>query len=269
MRLLLCLVFSLVFPALAEAKNPLGVRLISEMQTVASGKTFYVGMHLNHPPDYHTYWKHPGIVGVPTTIEWELPAGVKAGEIEWPAPEAVKMANYTAQGYHGQTLLMIPISLPENLTSQSVTLHAKASWMSCASGCYPAMDVPFSITLPVASEEKIDSATQPLFEKFRSLVAKPDSKWQAKVRKEKDTIILTLKKTGEIGQISSIDQIRFFTSDGQVDSDAKQPIKILPTGEIQMQLTISEMGPKKPTSLPGVVTFRGDMFLNLEIDPEY
>ncbi|NJR41310.1 MAG: hypothetical protein HC767_00315 [Akkermansiaceae bacterium] len=109
----------------------------------------------------------------------------KTGEIEWPAPDAVKMANYTAQGYHGETLLMIPISLAPELASQSVTLHAKASWMCCADGCYPAIDIPFSITLPVAGEEKADPTTQPLFQKFRALVAKADSKWQANVKKEK------------------------------------------------------------------------------------
>ncbi|NJR41311.1 MAG: hypothetical protein HC767_00320 [Akkermansiaceae bacterium] len=77
--LLLFLAFSLISSAPAEekGKNPLEARLISEMQTIAPGKIFYVGMHLNHPTGYHTYWKHPGIVGVPTSIKWDLPAGVK------------------------------------------------------------------------------------------------------------------------------------------------------------------------------------------------
>jgi DsbC/DsbD-like thiol-disulfide interchange protein len=277
MRILLvmrfiCLLVPLFFHSFLRAeepKNPLKIRLISEMQTVAAGQTFYVGMHLNHPAGYHTYWKHPGAVGVATSIKWDLPTGVKAGEIEWPAPETAKMANYTAQGYHGETLLMIPITLPEKLTSQNITLHAKASWMCCADGCYPATDVPFSITLPLASEEKVDSAAHLLFEKFRAIVPKPDPKWQAAVRKEKDTIILTLQKPNEIGEISNMDKIRFFTTDGQVDSDAKQQVEILPSGEIQLKLPISEMASKNSTSLPGVVTFRGDMFLNVEIAPKY
>ncbi|NJR42877.1 MAG: hypothetical protein HC767_09685 [Akkermansiaceae bacterium] len=270
MRLFFLMVSLMVFACAEErVKNPLEIRLISEMRTVVAGKTFYVGMHLNHPAAHHTYWKHPGIVGVPTSITWDLPAGVKAGKIEWPVPETVKMANYTAQGYHDEVLLMIPITLSESLTNQSVTLQAKVSWMCCADGCYPAQDVPFSITLPVAKEEKADSLTQPLFEKFRAFVPKPDPKWQAAVRRENGAIHLTLIKTDGITQIPSADQIHFFTSDGQVDSDLKQHVVILPTGEIQMRLPISEMAPKHPTSLPGVVRFQGDRLFNLEIAPKY
>ncbi|NJR41309.1 MAG: hypothetical protein HC767_00310 [Akkermansiaceae bacterium] len=88
-------------------------------------------------------------------------------------------------------------------------------------------------------------------------------------KKGKGTILLTLKKPSEVAQIPNTDQIRFFTGDGQVDSNAKQQIKILPTGEIQILLTVSEMAPKDRTNLPGVVTFRGDLFLNLEIAPSY
>ena len=38
---------------------------------------------------WHTYWQNPGDSGLPTTLEWKLPAGVEAGPIEWPAPRVL------------------------------------------------------------------------------------------------------------------------------------------------------------------------------------
>ena len=40
---------------------------------VQPGQAITVGLFIQHVPEYHTYWKAPGIVGVPTTINWKLP----------------------------------------------------------------------------------------------------------------------------------------------------------------------------------------------------
>ena len=72
-------------PALAE-ENPLSVELISEAKAIVPGETFNVGLYLKPPSGFHTYWKHPGIVGVATSVEWTLPPGCSAGEIPGPAP---------------------------------------------------------------------------------------------------------------------------------------------------------------------------------------
>lgn len=274
---LIALFSALFVPALLHAQNegnPLEVRLVSETRSISAGKTLSLGLHLRHPAGSHSYWKHPGIVGLPTTVEWELPAGFKAGEIQWPAPAVVMMACYETQGYEGETLLMIPITVPEGLTVKSATLTAKVSWMCCGKTCMPAMKVPFSITLPVADSAEPDPSTQPMFAKFRPLVPVSDPAWKAGVARSEGNIVLTLKPSAQNPAAKDPAGIRFFTADGQVNSNEKQKTDILPDGTIRMRLALSEHAPKNPATLPGVVVFpagwqSGGQPMRLEINPAY
>ncbi|MGE5150002.1 MAG: protein-disulfide reductase DsbD domain-containing protein, partial [Rhodospirillaceae bacterium] len=60
--------------------------LVSEVSEVKAGEPFWVGLHFAILPKWHTYWKNPGDSGLPTEINWKLPAGAKADPIVWPAP---------------------------------------------------------------------------------------------------------------------------------------------------------------------------------------
>ncbi len=249
----------LAVSCLAAEKNPLEVRLVSEVTAVSPGATFHVGLHLKHPEGYHSYWKHPGIVGLPTSVEWTLPEGFEAGEIQWPAPETVKMAKYTAQGYRGEVLLIVPMKAAESVDGDEVTLNAEISWMCCSRACSPAHAVPFSISLPVAEEAGLDEKTAPMFGESRASVAKPDERWEAKAVREGDAIVLEMKPRDASAKrgAEELGELRFFTLDGQVDSDGEQRVEVRGDGSIRWELTWSEYGPENPEALPGVVRAAG------------
>ena len=253
MMRLLAAALMLVLPALAE--NPLSVALVSEAKAIAPGKTFMVGLHLQPPAGFHTYWKHPGIVGLATSVEWSLPPGFTAGEILWPAPESVKMARYTAQGYPGETLLMVPVTVPSDLTKGSVELTARVSWMCCGSQCHPAAKVPFTITLPVADTVEADPAAGPLFEKFRARLPAAEPAWSSHVERDDKRIVLTLKSADPAltRDVNDLGALRFFTADGQVDSDGEQKITIGPGQTVRLELPVSASGPAAAQGLPGVL----------------
>lgn len=265
----------LLFPCLSRAdtaENPMEISLISELRSVSAGKPFFVGLHLKHPPGTHTYWKNPGIVGVATSVDWELPPGFIAGEIRWPVPKVVKMAGHDAQGYEGEALLMIRITPPEVITESSVKITAKASWMCCGKTCHPANKMPFSIMLPVGAAEEADPSAGLLFEKFRRLVPKAESGWkEISAKRDGGKIILTLDPIyRQSDPILNPSDIRFFTADGQVNSDRKQEVRMLAEGVIVMTLDVSETAPKHAVSLPGVVVIpTGKTQRLIEIDPRY
>lgn len=272
---LIGLLTALLIPSLlcaVEAGNPLKIELISETLSIAAGKTFHLGLHLTHPTGSHTYWKQAGIVGLATTVEWEMPPGFTADEIQWPAPQIVKMAGHVAQGYENETLLMIPITPPEKWTDPTVTLTAKVSWMCCGKTCHPAAQVPFSITLPVGNAEP-DPAKQPLFDRFRKMIPRPPHGWtQVSVKRETGRMILTL--VPELRQRNPFwnedTPVRFFTLDGQVDTDRKQETRTSEDGTIVITLIASEAGPKAPASLPGVVEIpTGKTPRWIEVNPAY
>src|SRR5262249_13582465 len=62
-------------------------RLLAETDTVTTGRTLWLDLHLDIKPGWHVYWRNPGDSGLPTAITWQLPAGFGAGEIAWPVPE--------------------------------------------------------------------------------------------------------------------------------------------------------------------------------------
>ena len=58
--------------------------LILPAASARPGDTITAGVRLQMDKGWHTYWKNSGASGKPTEIDWQLPPGVTAGEIEWP-----------------------------------------------------------------------------------------------------------------------------------------------------------------------------------------
>ena len=64
-----------------------------------------------HQPHWHTYWKNAGDSGLPTKLEWTLPAGVTAGDIAWPAPQKIAIGTLANFGFEGTVLLPVPLTI--------------------------------------------------------------------------------------------------------------------------------------------------------------
>ncbi|MDP3785782.1 MAG: protein-disulfide reductase DsbD family protein, partial [Undibacterium sp.] len=85
--------------------------LVHAPQGVSPGQPVWVGLQLAHQPEWHTYWKNSGDSGLPTSIQWELPEGVTAGEIAWPLPKKFPIGNLANYGYEGTVLLPVRLSI--------------------------------------------------------------------------------------------------------------------------------------------------------------
>ncbi len=230
--------------------QPLDVTLVSEVTSIKPGSPFYVGLQLKHAPGYHTYWKFPGIVGVPTGIEWQLPPGFKADEIEWPEPQRVMMYQIKAQGYEGDVLLPVKITPPKDLPAGSkVVLQGKAGWMCCGRECNPDFK-DLSITLPVSDEAPhMDEAQHLKFEQARKATPRPLAGWKIS-SKRKDGIVelkLIAQSVEAKAQATNIKGIIFFTDDGLINADKDQDLAKPTGGVIEMKLVISEYA-EKPES---------------------
>jgi thiol:disulfide interchange protein DsbD len=129
--------------------------LIAEPAAIVPGKPFRVALRLRHDAHWHTYWRNPGDAGLPTTLAWTLPAGFRAGEIEWPYPERLQRGPLASFGYTGEVLLTVPIYPPRTLPA-TTTLQAVARWLECDDNCIPqqaalALTLPAAGTAPVAA----------------------------------------------------------------------------------------------------------------------
>ena len=106
---------------------------------LVSGQSAWLGLSLQHQPEWHTYWKNPGDSGLPTQLEWALPPGLTTGPVAWPLPRKLPVADMTNYGFEGQALLVVPLTVgPQfNAGASSVDVQLKASWLVCRQECIP------------------------------------------------------------------------------------------------------------------------------------
>ncbi|MEM7146745.1 MAG: protein-disulfide reductase DsbD domain-containing protein [Verrucomicrobiota bacterium] len=238
-----------------EEGAPVSFELVSEDLAVRPGEVFTVGVRLGHDPGWHTYWKNPGIVGVATSIEWDLPEGFEAGEIQWPQPEVVKMAQMDAYGYEGDTVLLVDVKAPADLGGRaSVDLKAKVIYMACASSCHPGF-TDLELSLPVGSggERRFDESVHRIFEEARASYAEDaGDEWSLGTRKADGVIRLDVELgAGDVPV--EWDGVYFFDESGWVDSSQKQ---VLERGEgdgFVMELSEAEWGDRDEEVLEGIL----------------
>lgn len=124
-------------------------RLIAEAASVRPGQTVMVAVTFEIAPEWYMYWPGQNDSGVPTTLEWTLPAGVKVGEVRWPAPERkVLDGDLLDYVFHKRLTLAAPITVPTDAKG-TVKIECEAEWLVCKDACLPGK-ARLTLELPVA-----------------------------------------------------------------------------------------------------------------------
>src|SRR6185503_7186297 len=91
-------------------------------------------------------------------IDWQLPEGFTAGEIQWPVPEKNKLEDINTYVFENEVALLVPISIPANAVAGTQTLKAKVSWLECEVSCIPGKaDVAAALTVGPNSQSSPDA----------------------------------------------------------------------------------------------------------------
>ena len=154
-----------------EGRELVQASLLADVNAVVPGKSFTVGLLLRMVPHWHTYWKFPGDAGLPTEMKWNLPAGWKVGEIQWPIPlRLAEPGGIEIYGYHDEVLLLQEVTPPTSLTESTVQLGGEASWLVCEKICIPG-SANLKLDLPVAAQNA--PANEEIFSRFRRSLPQP------------------------------------------------------------------------------------------------
>lgn len=127
---------------------------------VEPGKPVWLGLQLAHQPEWHTYWKNSGDSGLPTQLQWTLPAGVVAGEIAWPVPKKFPIGSLANYGYHNTVLLPVPLTITPDFKPSltgDLPVKLKAQWLICRQECVPE-EGEFLLKVPVRSATALHGA---------------------------------------------------------------------------------------------------------------
>jgi len=128
---------------------------------IGPGKPLWLGLSITHQPEWHTYWKNPGDSGLPTQMEWKLPAGIDAGEIAWPVPKKIPIGTLANYGYEGTVLLPVPMTVSPAFApgplAKDVTFQVQASWLVCRKECIPEEGT-FTLQVPIHGTTALNAA---------------------------------------------------------------------------------------------------------------
>ncbi|MGF1537972.1 MAG: protein-disulfide reductase DsbD family protein [Elainellaceae cyanobacterium] len=131
------------------------VQLVSEVARAQPGSPFSVALRFQIQPEWHIYWKNPGDSGARPTVDWQLPEGVTASDIHWPAPERLPVGPLMNFGYSGKVYLPIQITPAATLPNpQTLSLQANVDWLVCRVDCIPESAV-LNLTLPIQNTSPI------------------------------------------------------------------------------------------------------------------
>ena len=117
---------------------------------VQTGKTFWLGLQLQHTREWHTYWRNPGDSGLPTQLEFTLPPGLEVGPVIWPLPKKLSAGTLTNYGFDGDALLAVAVQVTSAYRAPingqlPVQLHA--NWLVCRLECIP-QEADLALQLP-------------------------------------------------------------------------------------------------------------------------
>ena len=144
-------------------------------QGVQAGQPLWVGLQLTHQPEWHTYWRNPGDSGLPTQLELNLPAGISAGDVQWPLPHKLKAGNLTNYGFEKTVLLAVPLTVTQQFkanASQTLDIQVHANWLVCRLECIP-QEGDFVLRIPINSSFAPNAAA------FEAVLAEQPKQWSS------------------------------------------------------------------------------------------
>ncbi len=188
--------FCLLAPGLKAQEAKTAVRLISSVDTFEAGRPFVIGVHLQMPVGWHTYWINPGDSGIPTAVQWTLPEGFTATALEWPVPKRIETPPLVTFGYEEEVLLLTTITPPKNFkVGEKAKFSAVIRWLECKETCVPGK-VTAELSLLAGNHERAskNETISALFQKFQAEVPRKTVEVQVFVFPDKTVELLLAEK---------------------------------------------------------------------------
>jgi DsbC/DsbD-like thiol-disulfide interchange protein len=237
------------------------IELIAENPWIAAGHTVNLGLRFQLEKGWHIYWINPGDSGEPPRVNWQLPAGLAAGAIDWPVPKRLGRSTVVDYGYQDAITLIVPVHVDATIASQtSAQLAAQVSVLVCREMCIPGK-AQLSLSLPVKSQQpSTDARTESLFAAARKSLPRPmPASWRLRIIETKDSFVLTANLGRQI-----TDATFYPLVESQIDNAGQQKLEPLPTG-FRLTLRKSDQLLKPIEHLNGVLVLSAGQAYSVDV----
>jgi len=187
------------------------ISLYQERTKLRSGVN-WLAVELTPRSGWHTYWENPGDSGAAPLFFWDLPNGVTAGAPEFQAPSRIPVAHLMNYGYKDASVILLPLTVSEDLAGGKVTFDLAVEWLVCEIECVPQV-VEWQFELEVAKAAPVDEATAALFAEARAKLP-ADSYWSGTLTLAEVSSELQLYMTGE--EAAAVSDAYFFPAEDGV-----------------------------------------------------
>lgn len=225
--------------------------LVSQARVIQPGQPFSVALRLKMKPHWHVYWRNPGEAGLPTNIEWQLPEGFTAGELQWPFPQKLSFAGFIDYGYEDEVFLITEITPPANLANGEVVLNANADWLVCEDVCVPE-SAELSLKLSAdADRPAVNERWVEVFADVRARLPLTSSDWQISAGLVDSTITITAEPPEWF--TDDISDVYFYPYEAETINYSAAQIFRKENGQYALDLTIDRDREDPLTEISGVL----------------
>jgi DsbC/DsbD-like thiol-disulfide interchange protein len=188
------------------------------------------------------YWVNPGDAGEPPKVQWSLPSGWSAGDLEWPTPTRLANAAGVDYGYEGGVTLLTPMKVG----SSGGDIAANLRWLVCKDVCVPQKNSA-KLSLRVAMDSVVDSGGKAVIDEAQAKLPKAlPMQWKTNAFQNPTQLILNFRPG------IKVQQAMFFPEHREVIENAA-PQKLSSTSyAAQLAMKTSDTG-KRVTRLKGVL----------------
>lgn len=143
------------------------VRLISATESVGQENTLSLGLDIELADGWHTYWRSPGMAGLPPDLDWTKSqndtGNVQEASLLYPAPKRYTAYGLETIGYAGH--VVFPIEAKLRKVGQAANLDLSLNLLVCSSICVPKH---FVLNLTVPAGEAMPSPEADLIKQAKS-----------------------------------------------------------------------------------------------------
>ena len=162
-------------PSSADAPH-VHVALVAPGELVR-GVATEAGLYFKLESGWHVYWRNAGDAGEPPRMKWTLPAGITAGELQFPPPKRLPLGPLMDFGYEGEVVFPFTLQTAGNAALGKVALEARVSWLVCREVCLPGhADLGLERTVAAkagATSSLGESADSMLLTRFEAILPRP------------------------------------------------------------------------------------------------
>jgi thiol:disulfide interchange protein DsbD len=226
----------------------LSVELVSGELAAVPGGPIYAGLYFRLENGWHVYWVNAGDSGEPPSIKWQLPAGVTADAMQFPAPQRLPLGPLMDFGYENEVLFPVTLHIaPTVPVGRQLDFTAEVSWLVCREVCIPGRAHLGMILGTVAKKSVDNPLTRDIFRRLAVLPTQLPPNARVTINTTADGFAITLldgqhEKNAEFYPLDS----------GQIANAAPQPVQPLLRG-IRIRLKKDDTLMKNPAELRGVI----------------